>query len=181
MSRRHLVVASLAILFAAPVRQINAQSLTSIGVAAGATFPVSDFKDIAKTGYNAYLTLDVHAPLSPVSLRIDGMFNELDAADNSGFSKSHVWAGTANVVFHPTDLLVAHPYVIAGLGYYHTTTSGAPLGLSDFSENKFGINGGVGVAIPLTGFRAFVEARYHHVLDSDAHVRMIPISFGVVF
>lgn len=182
MSRRHLAVASLALLLAAPVHRAHAQSLTSVGIAAGASVPVSDYGDQVKTGYNAYLTLDVHAPLSPVSLRIDGMFNELEVKDNVTFAqKSHVWALTANVVLGAADLIVAKPYIIGGLGYYHHSFTGQPVGFDIPAENKFGVNAGVGIAIPLTGFRAFAEARYHAMLDSDNKVRFIPISFGVVF
>jgi opacity protein-like surface antigen len=183
MSRRLLALASLTpLLFAAPVRSANAQSLTSVGIAAGASVPVSAYRDAVKTGYNAYLTLDVHAPLSPVSLRIDGMFNELDVKDNLiNAQKSHVWAATANVVLGAADLIVAHPYIIGGVGYYRHSLTGQPVGFNIPAENKFGVNAGVGVSIPLTGFRAFAEARYHAMLDSDTKVRLIPISFGVVF
>jgi len=183
MSRRHLALASLLLLLAVPVHQMQAQSFTSLGVAAGASFPTGDYKDVVKTGYNAYLTLDVHAPLSPVGLRFDGMFNELDGSSSafSGNEKAHIWAATANVVFHPTDLVVAHPYVIGGLGYYHASFTGQPLGFSIPAENKMGFNAGVGLAIPLTGFKAFVEARYHQLFSSDEHVHFMPVSFGVVF
>ena len=183
MSRRHLALASLLLLLAAPLHTTQAQSLTSLGVAAGASFPMGDYKDVVKTGYNAYLTLDVHAPLSPVSLRIDGMFNELDVTNGtfSNNEKSHIWAATANAVFHPTDLVVAHPYVIGGLGYYHASFTGQPFGFSIPAENKMGFNVGAGLAIPLTGFRAFVEARYHQLFSSDEHVHFMPVSFGVVF
>ena len=183
MSPRHVATASLALLLAASVHRANAQSLTSVGIAAGASVPVSDYGDQVKTGYNAYLTLDVHAPLSPVSLRIDGMFNELDVKDNTLIraQKSHVWAVTANVVLGAADLIVAKPYIIGGLGYYHHSFTGQPIGFDIPAENKFGVNAGVGIAIPLTGFRAFAEARYHALLDSDSKVRLIPISFGVVF
>ena len=181
MSRRLLALASL-LLLAAPIQFAKAQ-FTSLGVAAGASIPTGDYKDVVKTGYNGYLTLDIHAPLSPVGLRLDGMFNSLDVSGNaiSTSEKAQIWAATANIVIHPTDLVVAHPYLIGGLGYYHASFTGQPFGFSVPAENKMGFNAGAGVAIPLTGFRAFVEDRYHQLLGSDQHVHFIPVSFGVSF
>jgi hypothetical protein len=180
MLRRTLMLASLATMCALPLQRAVAQvPMTSIGVAAGGTIPSGDFKDATNTGYHALLTLHVHPPLSPVGLRLDGMFNDLDVKSSTGSDgKAKVWAATANAVVS-TGLL--GPYFIGGVGYYHTTFSDRVLSLGDASENKFGFNGGVGVRLPLTGFSAFAEARYHYVADSQAKVRLIPISVGIEF
>jgi len=177
MLRRTLMLASLATVCALPFQSASAQvPMTSIGIAAGGTIPSGDFKDATNTGYHALLTLHVHPPVSPVGLRIDGMFNDLEMKGIDG--KAKVWAGTVNAVVSTSGL---GPYFIGGFGYYHTTFPNTVLSFGDRAENKFGFNGGVGVRLPLTGFSAFAEARYHYVTDSNAKVRMIPITFGVEF
>lgn len=175
MTRRTLALAILAAAIAIPAQSASAQLPISFGIAAGATFPSGDLGDAAKTGYHVLATIDAHAPLMPVGFRADGMFNELDLELGSG--KSRVWSGTANVVLNAGGL---GPYLIGGLGVYHTTLSGGGLLTSD-SETKFGLNGGVGIRIPLTGFSAFAEARYHRLLDTDGSVALVPLTFGVTF
>ena len=178
MMRRTLMLASFASLCALPLKATTAQvPMTSFGIAAGGTIPSGDFKDATNTGYHALLTLHVHPPLSPLGLRVDGMFNDLDLSGGVD-GKAKVWAATANAVLGASGL---GPYVIGGIGYYHTTVSGTVLSFGDPSENKFGFNGGVGVRLPLAGFSAFAEARYHYVMDSQAKVRLIPISVGFEF
>lgn len=181
MMRRTLTLAAVLAALTLPMHRAAAQSITSFGVAAGATFPSGDFSDYTKTGYHALVTLDVHAPLMPVGLRIDGMFNELDLESSlvSSKGKARVWAGTANVVLNTGGL---GPYLIGGLGLYHTTFSAD--GFTGSDQTKFGLNGGVGIRIPLTGFSAFAEARYHRLLgtnDSDGSVALVPLTFGIVF
>ena len=178
MMRRTLMLASFAALAVLPMKAATPQApMTSIGVAAGGTIPTGDFGDGTKTGFNALLTMHVHPPLSPLGLRVDGMFNQLDL---SGGAEGHarVWAFTANAVVGAGGI---GPYFIGGIGYYNTKVGNTVLSLGDASENKFGFNGGVGVRLPLTGFSAFAEARYHYVTDSNAKVRLIPISVGVEF
>ena len=176
--RRTLMLASLAVLAVLPAKAATAQvPMTSIGVAAGGTIPSGDFKDGTKTGFNALLTLHVHPPLSPLGLRVDGMFNQLDLSGGVD-GNARVWAFTANAVMGSGGL---GPYVIGGIGYYNTKITNTVLSFGDPSESKFGLNGGVGVRLPLTGFSAFAEARYHYVMSSEAKVRLIPISFGLEF
>jgi hypothetical protein len=181
MSRRSLALFALLSSFILPAATASAQSIASLGIAAGATLPMGDFKERTEVGYHAMLTLDVHPPLSPLGLRIDGMFNELDLKNefSSTSGKSRVWVGTANVVVNATGGL--GPYFIGGLGLYHSSLTGGVALATSRSENKFGLNGGVGVRIPLTGFHAFVEARYHKVLDSTDDVALFPLTFGLVF
>ncbi len=74
------------------------------------------------------------------------------------------------------------PYVIGGVGFYHFNVSCSDCAdTSDSSENKFGFNGGGGISFPLSGFSAFIEARYHHILTSGSATNMVPISAGIVF
>lgn len=180
MSRRLLVVSMLFAALLFPAHRAHAQPMSSLGVAAGATVPVGNYGDFTEVGYHAMLVLDVHPPLSPLGFRLDGMFSELNFSDEVASSgKSRIWAGTANLVYNTGAL---GPYLIGGLGLYGTSISGTNVVIGTTrTETKLGINGGVGLRIPLTGFHAFIEARYHKVFDSDDDVAIVPLTFGVVF
>lgn len=163
----------------------RAQSFSHIGVAAGASIPRSGFADRATTGYDVALSLDVHAPLTPLSLRVEGMYDEFDYSSNPAsigsvfrqFSQSARIIGvSANGILAGTGTF--SPYGIGGVGYYHRTEAD-PTTAGTRDDNAFGGNLGGGVRFELSGFAAYVEARYHWVGNTD--VRFVPITFGVVF
>lgn len=176
MSRSGLIAAgSAALLGLANPAAAHAQSIFALGIAAGATVPTGGLGDRTNTGYHAMVTLSAHAPLTPFTLRAEGMFNSLDYKNSGGANataSAHVWAATANAIYTYSPVL--GPYLIGGVGYYHTTESGAT-----GSANDFGVNGGVGFRLALTGFSAYAEARYHYVSGSD--VRMVPLTVGITF
>lgn len=174
--RRRTLIPSL---IAASLLPAIAGAQASFGVAAGASIPVGDFGDAVNTGYHAMAVMNLSAPLSPVGFRLDGMFNEFDFK-GGGSDKDRTWAVTGNVLFNTGTAVVASPYLIGGGGWYHNTIKvSGPLGGSQ-SDDNFGFNVGAGLRIPLTGFSAFVEARYHKMLG-DTHVQFIPITFGINF
>lgn len=158
------------------VPAVRAQGMTSIGIAAGASIPTGDYGNQTQTGYHGMVTLDVHPPLAPAGLRIDGMFNELDYKSGVSSGKSRIWTANANLVINPSGFV--GPYLIGGLGIYHQEYP-ATLLSGSYSANHAGLNGGVGFRFGLTGFYAFAEARYHKVLDQPT--TFVPISFGLVF
>lgn len=162
------------------------QSLASLGVAAGASVPMSNFGDRSSTGYHLMLTLGVRVPMSPISFRADGMFNEFDYNNDAGTGggaafravekSARVWGATANAVLGSSGLL--GPYVIGGIGVYRVTEA-VPIFGGTHSANDFGWNVGGGVRFELSGFSAYAEARYHWVGDTD--VRILPVTFGLSF
>jgi len=167
MSGAALVLA--ASLVAAP--RASAQLSPHIVVALGAAVPTGDFGDIAKMGYNVSGGLALSAPLVPIGVRVEGMYNAFDAkAPFTGTQK--ITAGTVNATFGGAMLPMV--YAIGGVGIYHFDPAGT-------ENNKFGFNIGAGLKIPLTGFGAHVEARYHHVSVGGGTFSFIPVTFGVTF
>jgi hypothetical protein len=72
------------------------------------------------------------------------------------------------------------PYIIGGGGIYNERCDQCE------AQTKFGINGGVGITVPLSGFSTMIEARYHLIFDSDSEAgtsnsSFIPISVGLHF
>lgn len=142
-------------------------------VRGGAAVPTGDLVDGLKTGFIVGGGLTLRAPLLPVALRVDGDYTDMGADGAEGGVS--IWSLNGNAQVSPTLLPV---YVIGGAGFYG-------LDNGETSSTKFGLNGGVGVRLPLLVVNPFVEARYHHVF-ADAETfggswSYVPITVGIEF
>jgi hypothetical protein len=180
MTRTTLRTAAAALLLtAAAALPAHAQISSPIkfNVRAGAALPMSDFGDYANTGFTLGGGLTLRAPLMPVALRVDGDYNRFALDTDLTNEDVSIWAITANAQVAPA---LSPIYFIGGAGMYSMSAF-------DESETDFGLNGGAGLRIPLTGFNTFVEARYHHVFTKDdadpnsSNTQYLPIVFGVEF
>lgn len=147
----------------------------SFGGALGAALPVSDLGDAVNTGYNGTLILGINTPSLPIGFRVEGGYNSFGI---KGVNENvHIVTVTGNAVFNVPTTGMIRPYVIGGAGLYNSgsSVSGSP------SSNDFGFNVGAGVAMPLSGFNAFVEARYNYVNTDGGATKFVPIVFGVMF
>lgn len=174
ISRAALVMA--ASLLAAPA--LSAQ--TSFSIAAGATVPVGDASNAYKMGYNASVGLGIQAPLAPIGLRLEGMFNQLDFKGTSQ-GNTRILAGIANATLSGAGMPIPMGYLIGGLGMYNMKAGNLPAGFTSSSVTKFGFNIGAGLNIPLTGFGTFVEARLHYIATDTKATMLVPLTFGIKF
>ena len=182
MSRR--LFACVAVLAIVVPRTGRAQS--GIGIAAGWSAPVSDFSDAVNSGYHVTGLFNVSKKSSPIGLRFDGTFSEFDFKSIAGATgaKARLVYGTANIVLSARGGM--GPYVLGGGGVYHSSAECS--GCTTSSTNG-GLDGGVGYRFGLSGFSAFLEARYHTIPSgSDATTAgtkkaasFIPVSFGLIF
>jgi opacity protein-like surface antigen len=172
--------------------QMATKSPIQFGVMGGVTLPVSDFKNVLKTGWNAGALLNFGFADSPVALRVDGSFNQFNFKNISG-PHYRVIDGTADAVFNFGSTSPAKFYLIGGAGVYNLKITNPGQDLSQFNTNsvtKFGLNGGAGVKFALASLTPFIEARYHYVFlkgsdfennGSNPKLQMIPISVGLTF
>jgi hypothetical protein len=182
MLRKTLGTLAAASLLLVGASTANAQFASPIrfNVNAGAALPVGTLAEEGADGGNAELGfhlgagLELRPPLMPVGLRFDGAFDRMGIQDiDAAWS---IWSLTANAVVSP----MASPlYFIGGIGFYGVDITGE--GLDFESETEFGFNLGAGFSLPLTGFSAFVEARWHNVNTPEDNLQFIPIVFGLRF
>jgi hypothetical protein len=159
--------------FASPIR---------FNINAGASVPVGTLAEEGLEGGNAELGfhlgagLEFRPPLMPVGLRFDGAYDRMGIQDfDAAWS---IWSLTANAVVSP----MASPlYFIGGIGFYGTDITGDDVTGDVESETDFGFNLGAGFSLPLTGFSAFVEGRWHSVNTEGDNLQFIPIVFGIRF
>jgi hypothetical protein len=205
MKRTAINAAVLGLILSAAAAPLSAQAIVSspvrFGIMGGATIPLSDLKDEAKTGWNAGALVSIGVPLVPVSLRIDGQWHQLNGKDfpaggtfgsvgSSQFPDFRIIDGTANVVYTFGAALPTKFYLIGGIGAYNERVRDPDTDVSA-SSTKFGLNAGVGFKFQLTGFATFIEARYHNVIhgtaigdvnsDNAKSLQFLPISVGITF
>ncbi|HSQ31052.1 MAG TPA: hypothetical protein VLN49_14435 [Gemmatimonadaceae bacterium] len=147
-------------------------SSTHFNIAAGATLPTGTFSDAVDVGYHFTVGLGVQDRSSALGFRAEGTYNAFSA--KSGGGDVHVAGLTANASYDLANMGTTGSklYAIGGIGFYDTKVPGQ-------SETDFGWNFGGGFRFPLSGFSAYLEARYHQVSNADAH--LVPISFGLLF
>lgn len=150
----------------------------SIGLAGGAAIPLGDLADVYNTGYNGSASLGLSSLGTPIGIRIEGMYNKFFGRDDISINQpdARIAAATANLVYGLPGVGI-RPYLIGGAGYY----SLKPDVPNIESENKLGLNGGIGAMFPLSGFNTFVEARLHHVFTDVSSTQFIPVTFGILF
>ena len=197
MKRTAITAAVLGLIVSAGAAPISAQAIVSspvrFGIMGGATVPLSDLSDFNKTGWNAGALVTIGVPLVPVSFRIDGQWQQMQAKNDVAFPADlRIIDGTANVVYTFGAALPTKFYLIGGLGVYNERFKDPDTDISA-SGTKFGLNAGVGFKFQLTGFATFIEARYHNVIHgtdvgggdaSGGDVRslqFIPITVGITF
>lgn len=171
------------------------------GISGGGDFPVSDQKDVYKTGWNGTALLAINFGTAPVGIRIDGSYHELRTADEvDAFfndANTRIISGTVDLLVGPRNLLV-EPYFVGGVGVYDLRFKGQEItsgnAFSD-STTRFGYNLGGGLSFPLgrgTRTRIFVEARYTSIsLNGDRfrdsinrggnRFTMVPVNVGFMF
>jgi opacity protein-like surface antigen len=184
MKRLLMALAAAAVPALAATASAQSAKPVSLGISAGAAIPMGDFADFYTTGYNGTVSLGLRSVGSPIGLRIDGMYNRLSVKDDAtitlpgfGFVESAAIASAnANLVYNLPGTGMT-PYLIGGGGVYSTKLHGDNFDTD--SENKFGINGGLGAAFPLSGFNAFIEARLHHIFSDGSSTQFIPVTFGI--
>lgn len=148
----------------------------------GLTLPLSDFGDVASTGWHGLAAVGFQPANLPVGFQIDGMYQRFgfeDAPDDFD-GNIQVIQGTANVVytFVTAEESTFHPYLIGGVGLYNSKATGDDV-ISDESETDFGINAGAGFDFQAGSVGLFVEGRFHNIFADPENTRFIPITVGI--
>jgi opacity protein-like surface antigen len=182
-------VVPLALAFGLGAAPVHAQGV-EFSLGGGIGFPLSNFDDIAKLGWNGLAAVSFVPTGWPVGIQVDGQFQQykLDE-DVVGFSglKDRFLIGTGNLVYKikTSEESTVRPYIIAGGGVYNVKTTGSDnVGTvvgTDNSTTKFGINAGAGFDFKAGSAGLFIEGRFHDVFTDGPNLKFIPITVGVRF
>jgi hypothetical protein len=184
-----LGAAALAATAAPAAAQFGGVNPFSIGVSGGAAVPVGDGSRNFDTGFSVDGIVAVRVPTSPISLRGEVGYTRFGIKDapSDADAQFRIISGVANIVLTlpggPAS--VVRPYLIGGVGAYNGRGSqrGAvgDRRLQGASETKLGVNGGVGIEIPLSGITGFGEVRYTSIFTEETNTNFVPIRFGIRF
>jgi opacity protein-like surface antigen len=187
-----LVTALAVVAVAATPLAAQSSSRPTFGIAGGLALPTGDLGDANKSGYDIGAFVGFHPATSPVGFRVEGAY---DRFDFKNFSNAHtsIFNVTGNIVVGTTAAPGSvRPYLIGGLGVYNvkaeaTATTGGTRFSESRSATKFGLNGGAGLDLPLSGIAVFLEARLHYVFSDNGtnglgyNAGFVPITVGVRF
>jgi hypothetical protein len=172
-------LASLATSSAALAQESGYANPITFGIVGGATIPLGDLSDVAGTGWHAGALLEWNTPTFPLGVRVEGTYHKFADKDELDLYPNFI-TGLLNAVwnFPMTQPYTVRPYLIGGGGVYYYRCDGCS------STTNFGLNGGAGIRVPLSGISTIIEARFHIVFDSDAgtsNSTFVPISVGILF
>lgn len=172
-----------AVVVAAAVSATGASAQISLG--GGPTFGVGDLGDVTEMGYHAQVSLGLNIASLPVGVRLDGAWNSLKADEEMmGEAGSFRYlSGTANAIIN-VPLGGLQPYLIGGLGMYNGKFDhdGEEDNHEHESSTDFGVNGGAGINLALSGLGVFAEFRLHHIFgEGDSKPQFAPLTLGVRF
>lgn len=158
-------------------------SPVSFGVSAGLALPMGDFGDAVKTGFNINGLVHYTPATLPITFRGELLFQRFGAKDNvaGAGGSSQVIAVVPSVVYDFTTQSNVKPYLLGGVGVYHTkfSASGTIEGIdidASSSSTDLGIHAGGGIRFPLSNITGFVEARIQDVFG-DGSEYVFPIIF----
>jgi Outer membrane protein beta-barrel domain len=185
MNRVLQLVIAVTVVSVACVATVAAQS-ARVGLGGGLIAPLSDYKNGDKAGWQATANVEFGIPLSPVGVRVDGLYGQTKHKDFGGSpvdGKTRLIGGLASVVWSvPIPAPMVKPYVLVGGGFYNvkiTVPSAVPP--VDTSESKFAYSFGGGLKVGVGPARFFVEGRYVSIQTSGASTKFIPVTVGVTF
>jgi Outer membrane protein beta-barrel domain len=151
------------------------------GVGGGLTTPMSDYKNLDKTGWHVMGNVEFGIPLSPVGVRVDGIYGQASHQDSIGPGNTKLIGGLVSVVWKiPVAAPILKPYLIAGGGFYSRklTITSQPAVDTTVSKFTFGVGGGVRLGVGPARF--FAEARYVS-MQTDPKTTFVPITVGINF
>jgi hypothetical protein len=161
---------------------LEGQRPISIGLGGGISEPEGDLRDGVSTGWHALGTLAWSPVMLPLGLRVDLAHNRFAFSDETqtavgGDGHQETTSATLNATYRlPMTDSPMSPYLISGLGAYHSRCSVGP---GCDGTTRYGWNVGLGTRLFVLGFRSFLEARYHRTEYGEMNVHFLPLTFGV--
>jgi hypothetical protein len=172
MTRKLWTVGALAV-FALPLSAAHAQKF-GFGAAAGLAAPTGDFGNVASSGYDLTGMVTLSMPAAPIGGRAEVSYAAFSGKGVASGINQTMTSGTLDVTVSPPGIMGL--YGIGGLGIYKPGCDGC-----GSLNSHVGFNAGGGFQFGLSGFSAFVEARYHWVSANGTTTSWIPVVFGVTF
>lgn len=170
-----------------------------VGIAAGPSFPVSDYKDIYNRGFNVLVPIGLQTRLGIAGLRLDLTYNRFTPEDGIIVGGDDVDAENLNMYGATLNATAGVPfggfsnfYVFGGGGVSRLDRfiDSRPFETADVATNPIlregkrtlgHVDGGVGVNFGFGGLGLFLEGRYVSVFQPGTNFNFVPVSLGLRF
>jgi hypothetical protein len=188
-----------------PAQAQTGERLVRIGFSGGAAVPMGDVADVTNAGLSVQGFLQIAPSGFPATFRVGALYSRLAGKDGatltlpptvpgSGFAApaapvdgTQLLGGLAQVRFELSKGNV-RPYLLGGVGAYNVRQTFASLQSGNSVDKvRMGVDGGAGFTFNFGGADAFIEARISNLFGTTGvapelnSIRLVPISFGVVF
>ncbi len=185
--RRVAAVVVMGLVGVLATAQVGHAQGAEFSLGAGASIPLSNFADVAKTGYHGLVGISFAPSSFPLGIQIDGQYHRLKQEAVVGNRTNQIIMGTGNLIykFKTSEDSKFRPYLIAGAGIYNfklvsgNDVAGPGVGNTGNTTTDFGLNGGAGFDFKVGSIGAFVEGRFHDVFSNGPNVKFIPITAGI--
>jgi hypothetical protein len=145
-----------------------------LSVAGGVSLPQGDLDRSAATGWHGLASLGFGSVMQPLGLRLDAAYNRFPMSGPLADEHLTAASATLNLTYRlPKATSPISPYLIIGLGAYHTDCS-----LDCDASTRLGWNFGLGARLHALG-GVFIEARYHRTGADGAGVHFFPLTIGL--
>ncbi|MCU0646426.1 MAG: hypothetical protein MUF00_00405 [Gemmatimonadaceae bacterium] len=184
----------------------NRERLVRIGFSGGAAVPIGDIADYANAGAAVQGFLQIAPANWPTTFRLGALYSRFAGKDGASLTLpptpvgsgiptqqalvdgTQLLGGLAQVRYELAKGSSVRPYVIGGAGAFNVRQTFADLRSGNSVDKvRFALDGGAGFTFAFAGADAFVEARISNLFGADgvarelSSLRVVPISFGVVF
>lgn len=172
MIRKALFTTGTVLLLFSPTVAM-AQNRPSIFLGGGVTIPISDYADLAKTGWMATGGVTIPVGTRGIFIPIEGLYGRND--HDVGGSHSNLYGGTAGIGYRFGEASRVGVYLFgAGGVLVHRFVPGGTA--SSTSNTEFAYTGGAGVDIPVSGkVSLWIESRYF----GRDEVKFVPVFGGI--
>jgi opacity protein-like surface antigen len=153
---------------------------TQFSVGAGAGVPLGTYDDVVRVGWQATGAVSFSTGSLPVAFQVDASIAQFSDETPLDIKNQLIYA-TFDPVYRFSSSLSTrfHPYVLAGVGVYHSKETGQDA--FGGSATKFGLNAGAGLNFRVGRAELFFETRIHDVFTDGPNVTFLPLTLGVRF
>ena len=185
MRNRLLVPAALLLFVAGSAGAQLVPKPLSFTIFGGAAMPTGDAGNALNTGWLGGVAMDLHVPVMPLGVRLEGSYARFGV---QGLSGTGVTAHTSDLGINLNRVMtvinagLVKPYLTAGPSFSSLKVSASDGTNSDSAaESHYGFNAGGGVDFGLGGLGARVDLRYKRISTNGSAFTTIPLTFGIRF
>ena len=174
---RRLLCAALATAFFALSAPEDSSAQGTVFLGGGVTIPVSDYGELANTGWQGWAGVLVPVSDAGISLGFEGFYGQNNHETDG--NKTKLWGSLALVGWQGGDPDGLQPTVFGGLGFMRRSFTSESTPILDNASSSFAWGGGAGVGFPLGGVNGFAGGSYTSG-TGDVKVRFVTFGLSIM-